>query len=174
MRALRFAAALGAAFVLVACEAPPTDLADGPSFKSAFEEDMIVPWFYYEGPQWVPCANGGEGAEFWWSAELAGFGKEHVTPSGNYHEVLKVEFRNVEFRSPTGELYPFRKVVQQNVVHTFQQDGRTVLKMTDNEFYTDPNGRNVKWQAVWHLVTGGDGHPQEVERFAVHCSPAKW
>jgi hypothetical protein len=173
MRTLRFAAALGAAFLLVACEAPPTDLAEGPSLNSAFQEDMIVPWFYYaDYPTPLSCADGGAGAVFLWSAELAGFGKRHTTPSGNYLEVLKVQFRNVEFRSPSGELYPFRKVVQQNVTHTFE-NGHTIVHWPDNEFYTTPDGRNVKVQALYHLNIKDDG-PPELERFTISCSPSKW
>ncbi|MDH4046114.1 MAG: hypothetical protein OEY20_13120 [Gemmatimonadota bacterium] len=172
MRSL-ISVALGAAFLLVACEVPPTDVADAPSLKSAFQEDMIVPWFYYaDYPTPVSCAAGGAGGEFLWSAELAGFGRTHETPSGNYHEVLKVEFRNVEFRSPSGELYPFRRVVQQNIAHTFE-NGRTIIHWPDNEFYTTPDGRNVNVRFLYHLNIKNDG-PPTLERFMISCSPAKW
>ena len=173
MRTPHLLAALGAAIVLVACEAPPTDLTEGPSLESAFQEDMIVPWFYYaDYVTPVSCADWGAGAEFLWSGEIAGFGKRHTTPSGNYLEVLKVRFRNLEFRSPSGELYPFERVVQQNVTHTYE-NGHTIVHWPDNEFYSTPDGRNVNVRFLYHLDVKDDG-PPALERFTISCSPAKW
>ncbi len=172
MRVLRLVPVLSFACLLASCDKPPTAIDEAPQLMKASEDNMVVPWFYWEGPQWVPCANDGAGAEFWWSAEVAGFGKEHVTPSGNYQQVLTVKFRDVELRDPSGELYPFRKVEQVNVTHDWD-NGHSALLVLDNEFYSTPDGRNVMWQAQWHLNLGVDG-PPTVERFTTHCSPAKW
>jgi hypothetical protein len=181
MRALRLLWCLPVAFLLGSCENQPTTVDESPQFGATHlgdpsEWEMVQDWFLYEDYVWIPCANGGAGATFWWSGEIAGWGKTHVTPSGNYVQIVKVDFRNVEQRlgSPDGELYPFVKVVQQNVTHQFQQDGRTLFHMPDNEFYTSPDGRNLKVQFLWHLVMGGDGNPAEAVRSVTHCSPARW
>jgi len=182
MRALRLVVSLSVAFLLMSCDTQPTALDESPQLGATHLTDqgawqMVMDWTRYEDfYAWIPCANGGAGGGSWWSADLAAWGKIHTTPSGNYIEILKVDFRNVEFRlgDPDGELYPFVKVVQQNITHQFQQDGRTLFQMPDNEFYTTPDGRNVKVLYQWRWVIGGDGKPAEMERFVTHCSPAKW
>jgi hypothetical protein len=172
MRVLRWVPAISFALFLVSCDRPPTALDEAPQLMKAANDNMLVPWFLYEGLQPTPCADGGAGADFLWSGEIAGFGKEHVTPSGNYHRVLTVEFRNVEMRSPTGELYPFRKVEQTEVTNV-QEGGQTNYHFSDNEFYKSPDGRNLKVRFNYHLVVGVNG-PPKVERLMISCSPAKW
>jgi hypothetical protein len=185
MRVLRLVPVLSFAFLLVSCDKPPTAIDEAPQLGATHltdpsEWEMVAPWTRYDNYYvWVPCANGGEGADGWWSAEMAAWGKIHETPSGNYIENLRVGFRNAELRigaqAPDGVQYPFVKVVQQNVTHSFQQDGRTLFHMQDSEFYTTPDGRNVKVQYLWHWVIGGDGRPAEMERLMMdHCSPGKW
>ena len=127
MRALRLVVSLSVAFLLMSCDTQPTALDESPQLGATHlgdpsEWEMVMPWTLWEDYFWIPCGNGGAGANFWFSQEIAGFGKRHLTPSGNYLEVDKVEFRNVQARlgSPDGALYPFVKVVQQNVVHQFQ------------------------------------------------------
>jgi hypothetical protein len=172
MRVLRLVPLFSFALLLASCDAPPTATDEAPQLMKASDDNMLVPWFLYEGPQWTPCANGGAGADFSWRGEIAGFGKEHVTPSGNYHRVLTVEFRNVEMRSPTGELYPFRKVEQTEVTNV-QAGGQTNYHFTDNEFYKSPDGRNLKVRFGYHIIVGADGSPK-LERLMISCSPAKW
>jgi hypothetical protein len=181
MRVLRLVPAISFALFLVSCDTPPTALDDAAQLGATHltdpsEWEMVQDWILWEGDVWLPCGNGGAGASFWFSQEIAGWGKVHVTPSGNFLEIAKVGFRNVQMRlgSPDGELYPFWKVVQQNIINQYQQDGRTMLQMADNEYYFSPDGRHLKLTWIWHFVYGGDGKPAEVQREMISCSPAKW
>jgi len=181
MRVLRFVLALSFVFLLASCDKPPTALDETPQLGATHltdpsEWEMVMPWTLWEDYLWIPCGNGGVGANFWFSQDIAAWGKMHVTPSGNFVELAKVDFRDVQMRleSPEGDLYPFWKVVQPNVVHQYQQDGRTFIHMTDNEFYYSPDGRHLKIELLWHFVMDGDGKPAGMERMVTHCSPAKW
>ena len=173
MRVLRVVPLLSFALLLVACDKPPTALEESPQLMKATDDNMLTPWFWYDDPGTeYPCADGGAGALMSWRGEMAGFGKEHSTPSGQDHQVKTVEFRNVEFRDMSGTLYPFLKV-EQTEVSQLKSDGQTNYHFIDNEFYLSPEGRHLRVQWFYHLVVGADGTPN-VERLMLHCSPANW
>ena len=173
MRVLRLVPGLSLAFLLVSCGEQPTALDEAPQFMRASGDNMLVPWFPYEDPGTeYPCADGGAGALMSWKGEIAGFGREHAAPSGTYHRVLTVEFRNVEFRDMSGVLYPFEKVEQTEVTQV-GSDGQTNYHFTDNEFYLSPDGRHLRVQWFYHIVAGADGTPS-AERFMLSCSPGRW
>ena len=173
MRALRLVVLVSVAFLLVSCDTQPTALDESPQLMKAADDNMLVPWFWYDDPGTeYACADGGAGAPLSWKGEIATFGKEHVTASGNYHRVVTVEFRNVEFRDMSGVLYPFVKVEQTEITQV-KSDGQTNYHFTDNEFYLSPDGRRLRVQWFYHIVVGADGTPS-VERLMLHCSPVKW